>query len=241
MKRKEVRAILMVMAVLSATGSRCVVKAAESDNVEFINGVQSSKDGIDYQQYRTTEDKENNRITGRWEDSPNEAETAQDYFSDGEVHLSYNTEDGTWTDPSGETHDNGTYIVTIPTKIAYKDMKIGRFNINDNYTVNVRGVLAENQAVTLMAETEKYLTYGHWTTDILENTTQGKTKWNPDETYGEQDKDGYITGTDCTDNIRISGEAKASGEYVGSVKYSAKLVNTETNQEVTKKVREGKN
>lgn len=200
------------------------------------NGVQSHLPsiGVDYQGFITTDDG-NGNISGTWQDSNNEAATAQDYFKDGKVHLFYNTLEGIWIDPGrdpnktsdqGDTdqkHANGTYIVTIPTKIAYDNMNVGKVQTSDDYTVNVRGAIKDGQTVTVRAETGNHLVNGSKTNEITETTKQGKTTWNSNETFNHVNPDGSLAGTDSKDNISLSGLVTTAGIYQGSVTYTAML------------------
>lgn len=146
------------------------------------------------------------------------------------INLTYDTAGGKWHDPGADpdspddngTNENGTYKVTIPTAITYSDMAIGTVNTDDNYTVNVRGAIPSGQSVTLTAETGNTLKNGE-KADITETTTQGKTVWSADECFGTLNSDGSISGTDSTDNIKMSGTAKVAGSYTGAVKYTATL------------------
>lgn len=156
--------------------------------------------------------------------------SGSDNTYEGKIHLLYDTTNGGWQDPGEDPsnpddngdHDNGTYVVTIPTKISYENMNIGKVSTSDDYTVNVRGAIGDGQTVTLKAETGKTLKNGS-KEEITETTTQGKTTWTSDETYGGLNADGSLKGTDTTDNIKMEGEVTTSGVYEGSVAYTASL------------------
>ena len=222
---------------VAMTASPFTAFAAEQKSTDGNgNGVQSQSTsvGIDYQGFITTDDG-NGNISGTWQDSNNEAATAKDYYKDGKVHLFYNTLEGTWLDPGrdpnktsddGDTdqrHANGTYIVTIPTKIAYDGMNVGKVSTSDDYTVNVRGAIKDGQTVTVKAETGNYLVNGSKTKEIQETTKQGKTTWNSSETFNKLNPDGSLAGTNSTDNISLSGLVTTAGIYQGSVTYTATL------------------
>ncbi len=156
--------------------------------------------------------------------------SGSDSTYEGKIHLLYDTSNGGWQDPGEDpnspddngNHDNGTYVVTIPTRISYENMNIGKVSTSDDYTVNVRGAIGDGQTVTLKAETGKTLKNGS-KEEIKETTTQGKTTWSSDETYGGLNVDGSLKGTDTTDNIKMEGEVTTSGVYQGSVAYNASL------------------
>lgn len=193
-------------------------------------------DKEDGQQYTTTID-DQGVVTGKWEDSATESatdDTINDHKEntyDGNIHLFYDTTGGQWQDPGKDpetvddntAHDNGTFVVTIPTKIAYENMNIGNVDTSDDYTVNVRGAIAQNKKVTLAAQTGQYLVNGSKTQEIQETTTQGKTEWSAAEAYGHLNTDGSLSGTDATDNIKMSGMVTTAGTYEGAVQYTASL------------------
>lgn len=184
------------------------------------NGVQSQgAGGPDLQQLASTPEGD-----GTWGDSDAESPDAGDFYQDGKVHVLYNTWRGRWVDRGGGGHRNGTYVVTIPTKIAYDNMGVGAVSTSDDYTVNVTGVIGASQAVVLAAETGNPLANGSVAGEIVETTRQGRTLWTPSETFGGQADDGSLTGTDSTDNISLSGFVTTAGVYEGTVAYTAALV-----------------
>ena len=95
-------------------------------------------------------------------------------FEGGKIKIVYDTTGGVWNDINKAQHDNGTYVVTIPTLIKYENMNIGTVNTSDDYTVNVAGAIANDKAVKLVAETGNNLAYSTRTDEITETTTQGK-------------------------------------------------------------------
>lgn len=135
----------------------------------------------------------------------------------GRVRVSYGTVDGDW--------GQGRFFVTIPTKIAYDGMPAGTVSTSDSYTVNVRGAIAEDEQVTLVAETGQALSGGRFSEDITETTTQGKSTWSADEVYGgvTDAAPNDPVGTSCTDSIAMSGTARAASTYEGTVAYTARL------------------
>lgn len=173
---------------------------------------------------------ETNTDNSGWQDSKTKTDGE---YQDGKIHLFYDTTGGQWQDPGKDpekaddntSHDNGTFVVTIPTKIAYENMNIGTVSTSDSYTVNVRGTIAQDKKVTLTAETGKNLENGSKKTEITETTTQTKTEWSAAETYGQQlNHDGSLSGTDTTDKIEMRGTVTTAGIYEGAVQYTATLV-----------------
>ena len=186
-------------------------------------------DTADLQQFDTK--------TNTWVDSATESAESDDENGhkentyDGKIHLFYDTTGGQWLDPSQDgpegsetiAHDNGTYVVTIPTKIAYLNMNIGKVDTSDDYTVNVRGAIGQDKKVKLDAQTGNNLVNGD-KSEITETTTQGKTEWSAAEVYGNLNTDGSLSGTNTTDTIKMTGEVTTAGVYEGSVVYTASLV-----------------
>lgn len=136
---------------------------------------------------------------------------------DGAVRVSYGTVGGPW--------GQGRYVVTIPTKIAYDGMPAGTVSTSDDYAVNVRGAIGEDEQVMISAETGNELSGGSLESDIVETTTQGKSTWSADEVYGgvSEDDPNDPLGTSCTDTITLSGTARAASAYEGTVAYTARL------------------
>lgn len=230
-RRAGTAAIAVAMALGLSTASAPDALANQTDGA---NGVQGAKSGIiDYQAWTGTSQ------GGSWGDSGNESSAASDYHEDGEVHLFYDTAGGKWQESGPDkdvigdniSHDNGTYIVTIPTVIAYDGMSAGAVATTDSYTVNVRGLIGGNQKVALSATQSSNVVNSDlgsaYESDIVETTSQGKTTWTAAEVFGSNgtavNKDGSLMGTDCTDTIKMTGTARASGLYKGSVAYTAKL------------------
>lgn len=184
-----------------------------------------AEDGVqdNYQEYDSK--------TSKWGDSSTKTTTKGDSQHDGSVHIEYDTNGG-WddsgTDPSkpddNHAHDAGTYVVTIPTLIKHTGLKAGTVDVTDTYTVNVRGSIPGDKKVKLVAETGKSITNAAGNDSFTETTTQGKTEWNANELYGTLNTDGSVSGTDATDSIKLSGEAKTSGTYTGTIGYTASLI-----------------
>lgn len=203
----------------ASTAAAVLAMAAPAVANAATDGVQDN-----YQEY--------NSKTSKWGDSTTKNTVASDTQHDGSIHIEYETNGG-WADPGKDpktpddngNHDAGTFIVTIPTLIKHTNMKAGTVDTTDTYTVNVRGSIPGDKKVHLVAETNKDITNAAGTDSFKETTTQGKTDWSSDETYGSLAADGKaLLGTDTTDTIKLSGQAKTSGAYTGTVAYTATLV-----------------
>lgn len=110
-------------------------------------------------------------------------------------------------------------MVTIPTLIRYENMHVGTVNTSDDYTVNVKGTIPADNIVFISAETGNSVANG--AESITETTTQGKKQWTAEDCYGSMNTDGSLSGTDSTDTIALSGEAKSAGTFEGTVAYTA--------------------
>lgn len=163
-------------------------------------------------------------------------------FSEGtaNINLSYSTIGGKWIDADDNTeHDNGTYVVKIPTSIEYETMNIGAVNTNDDYSVKVVGAIPANQNVTLTANTGQALSNSTQlptdTSNITETTSiksggsdtagaysnTNKRTFTAAECSDGMTTEGKINGTTTTDNISMTGNIYTEGTWTGTVTYTA--------------------
>lgn len=224
MQLKNIKSRLMVSAAaLTMVGSMMAGMPVHAAGTATASGAGLQSET---QTYTTTEGKDG-ALTGAWNAASNDGEAG----GAGQIQIVYDTTGGSWQDPGADAsdskdngvHDNGTYVVTIPKKISYENMSIGTVKTEDSYTVNVRGAIASGKKVTLTAETSKTLATANGDTGLTETTTQGKTEWTTDQCFGSLNSDGSLSGTNATDKIALSGTAKASGHYVGTVQYTASV------------------
>jgi hypothetical protein len=229
LKSKFITALSTACAVLSMTAPVAFAADGVQDNSMTApvaaDGVQDN-----YQEY------DSDPKTSKWGDATTKSTVVNDKQHDGSIHIKYDTTGG-WEDPGKDSststdnghHDAGTFIVTIPTLIEHTGLKAGNVNITDTYTVNVRGSIPGDMKVHLEAETNKDITNVARTDSFKETTTQGKTDWSSNETYGSLADDKVaLLGTDTTDRIKLYGQAKTSGTYEGTVTYAATLVEAKT-------------
>lgn len=159
---------------------------------------------------------------------------------DGQIQLTYDTSNGTWTDSEGVTHANGTYVLRIPTAIKYENMSVGAVNTSNDYDVIVEGVLAAGKKVKVSAETGKSVTIdtpANAQDTITETTTmKGTATANKEGEYSDtnfrtfsaeqvsvMNDQGKVIGTTVKDNIAMAGTAYSAGTYSGTVQYSSAL------------------
>lgn len=169
----------------------------------------------------------------------------QDNIYKGTVRLFYETKGGSWTEPDPDNpskeiaHDNGTYVVTLPTKVRYSSIPVGSVSMKDIYDITVCGAIGQNQVVTLSAESGKKLSNGSKdeitvrtyadrdATPSKEYSTGYKRVFTAEQVYGSStdgESVGHPVGTTVMDTITLTGKATAAGTYKGSVTYTARLV-----------------
>lgn len=161
---------------------------------------------------------------------------------DGKISLTYDTTNGQWMDSTGDSHDNGTYVVRIPTAIKYENMHVGKVQTSNDYDVIVEGVLAAGNKVSVSAQTgqavalqgtpantnDKITEVTSMKGDATGNTAGAYSDTNKRTFTAEQvskmDDSGKVSGTTVQDNIAMSGFAYSAGTYTGTVQYSSALI-----------------
>lgn len=163
---------------------------------------------------------------------------------DGAIDLTYDTTNGQWKDSVDVDHDNGTYVVRIPTAIKYENMYVGKVATSNDYNVTVEGVLASGKKVSVSAETGKQVKFNGTAAnanDTITETTsmKGTATQNTEGAYSDgktankrtftaeqvsvMDDSGKVQGTTVQDNISMNGFAYSAGTYTGTVQYSSAL------------------
>ena len=250
MKNMKFRTFAVILAA-----SMMIPSVAFADDT-LTNGLQYNKDNPNWQQY-------NSGKTGGagWEDSTTDSDGKEAINTDGQVQLEIDTTGGTWQDPGKDpgddntdpndpddpavkdntNHDNGTFIVTIPTKIAYHNVKLGKFHSDDTYSCNVRGAIAEGKLVKVTANTDQKVTNGSKKNEVKAKTYTATTAgtalttageysdanfrtFTSEELYGGTNYDGSMKGTDFEDRITMDGTITTSGVYTGAIQYTASVI-----------------
>lgn len=141
----------------------------------------------------------------------------------GTIDVTADTASGTWISASdGTTHANGTYIVQIPTNVAFTG-NIGAADASAEYEVRVIGGLKPDAVVTVTASAPSTLNDASGNASSLAlSITQGKTSWSADETFGSA-SDAGITGTAGTDTVHISGEVRRAAVFSGTITYTSAI------------------
>lgn len=122
------------------------------------------------------------------------------------------------------THQAGTYLVTVPTRITFSGMPVGKVNQDISYSVNVRGNLATGKYIHLATKTSS---------DSLSSIgiglsfNQGKTVWSKENAYGTVNPDGSNMGTNSTDSVSLTGEVKSVGKYTGLITYESSMTDSD--------------
>lgn len=144
---------------------------------------------------------------------------------------------GTWKD-SNSVHDNGKYVVTVPTNVGFKNVDAGAVDLTAPYTVNVAGILEFGDSVTcevsydpsiltatkgaaapaLMDGTFPYSARTDGS-DLKTEVTQGKTTWTDAET-SVMDSEGRVIGTESADSVHFTGTVRSVSTFTNPVKYS---------------------
>lgn len=151
-------------------------------------------------------------------------------YTNGQIHITYDTTQGTWEDPGANptnaedngSHQNGTYQVVIPTSITYTGLTVGEIHMTESYEVTVRGAIPSLQRVRVTAEggTSESDAGGYRITEAVE---QGKDTWGPTDCVGDFNADGSLTGTTSTDQLSISGVICSADTIETRVSYTSKL------------------
>ena len=161
---------------------------------------------------------------------------------DGAIDLTYDTTNGQWKDSMDVDHDNGTYVVRIPTAIKYENMHVGKVATSNDYNVTVEGVLASGKKVSVSAETGKPVAFNGEAANANDKITEvtsmkGTDTANKEDAYSDTNKrtftaeqvsvmddSGKVSGKTVQDNISMSGFAYSAGTYTGTVQYSSALI-----------------
>lgn len=99
------------------------------------------------------------------------------------------------------THQAGTYLVTVPTKITFTGKYIH---------------LATKSTSTTLSSNAINLSFN-----------QGKTVWSKENAYGTVNPDGSNTGTNSTNSVSLTGEVKSVGKYTGLITYESSMTNSD--------------
>ena len=121
------------------------------------------------------------------------------------------------------THDAGTYILTIPTKISKKNMPVGNIDDSVSYDVNVTGNIPEGNYVHVSVAASG-LMGNSGSLDLA--VKQGKKIWNEEDAYGTVNPDGSLSGSTASDTVKITGTSKSIDQYSGLVTYTAVMNNS---------------
>ena len=144
---------------------------------------------------------------------------------------------GKWTDKDGGTHDNGKFLVTVPTGITYTGIDAGHVDLSGTYDVTVAGVIRAGDTVTatqtpngLRSTVNDSADSGLQESDrnignLVADFTQGKKVWTAAEVSVMQDSDegqAQVIGTTAQDTYRFHGDVRNANDFGGEVSYTFK-------------------
>lgn len=168
-----------------------------------------------------------------------QSETAKDDTLKEQVDTSFaaqlDSTGGTWFDGK-TTRTNGTYVVTIPTQVGYKNVNVGKVDLTAAYDVNVKGVIGLGDTITCTA------TYDNAMSGALQGgdgcllggvgpyeksdggelniaLTQGKTTWSDAEVSKLAEDGNTVVGTTGTDSVHFTGSVRSASQFVNSISY----------------------
>lgn len=143
---------------------------------------------------------------------------------------------GRWSDVGDGQHDNGKFVVTIPTSVGFTGVDVGAVDLTADYGVTVAGVIENGDTVTATvdySETPQYLQRGSamslvggWgpyseSTDggsLVNTLTQGKAEWSAAE-VSKMNEEGKVVGTTGTDSMHFKGAINSVSSIKNPVKY----------------------
>lgn len=143
---------------------------------------------------------------------------------------------GTWSDGK-TTRPNGTYVVTIPTQVGYKNVNVGKVDLTAAYDVNVKGVIGTGDHITCTVTYNKVMNGALRGADggllggvgpydkvdggeLNAELTQGKTTWSDAEVSKLADDGNTVVGTTGTDSLHFTGSVRSATQFADSINYS---------------------
>lgn len=168
-----------------------------------------------------------------------QSETAKDDTlkeqADTSVAAQLDSTGGTWSDGK-TTRANGTYVVTIPTQVGYKNVPVGKVDLTAPYDVNVKGVIGLGDTITCTATYDKAMNGALQGADgcLLGGVgpyeksdggelnialTQGKTTWSDAEVSKLAEDGNTVVGTSGTDSLHFTGTVRSASQFVNSISY----------------------
>lgn len=168
-----------------------------------------------------------------------QSETAEDATlkeqADAHVAAQLDSTGGTWSD--GKTdRANGTYVVTIPTKVGYENVPVGKVDLTAPYGVNVKGVIGLGDTITCTATYDKAMNGALQGVDggLLGGVgpydksdggelnialDQGKNTWSAAEVSKLAEDGNTVVGTTGTDSVHFTGSVRSASQFVNTISY----------------------
>lgn len=155
--------------------------------------------------------------------------------ADAHVAAQLDSTGGSWSDGK-TTRTNGTYVVTIPTQVGYKNVPVGKVDLTAPYDVNVKGVIGTGDTITCTATYDKAMNAALQGTaggmlggvgpydksdggDLNVALTQGKTTWSAAEVSKLKEDGKTVVGTNGTDSVHFTGSVRSASQFVNTISY----------------------
>lgn len=146
------------------------------------------------------------------------------------------TTGGTWSDGTN-SHPNGTYVVTVPTRVGYKNVNVGKVDLTATYPVTVKGVIGTGDNITCTVSYNRVMNGALRGADggllggvgpydsvdggkLNAELTQGKTVWSGEEVSKLADDGNTVVGTSGTDSLHFTGSVRSATQFADSLNYS---------------------
>ena len=142
---------------------------------------------------------------------------------------------GTWSDGK-VNRSNGTYVVTVPTQVGYKNVNVGKVDLTAPYDVNVKGVIGTGDKITCTVTYDKAMAgaltgvnggllggVGPYDKsdggELNVELTQGKTAWSDAEVSKLAEDGNTVVGTTGTDSLHFTGSVRSASQFVQPLEY----------------------
>lgn len=144
---------------------------------------------------------------------------------------------GTWSDGEA-TFTNGSYVVTIPTTVGFKNVNVGKLDLTAPYDVNVKGVIGTGDRITCTVGYSQEMSgalvgsntgmvggvgpYSEFSDggQLNMELTQGKTSWSADEVSTLAEDGETVIGTTGTDSLHFTGSVRSASTFQEPLAYN---------------------
>lgn len=143
---------------------------------------------------------------------------------------------GSWSD-GVNTHQMGSYIVVVPTRVGFRNVNAGKVDLTATYPVTVKGVIGTGDNITCTVSYNKVMNGALRGADggllggvgpydkvdggeLNAELTQGKTVWSGEEASKLADDGNTVVGTSGTDSLHFTGSVRSATQFADSLNYS---------------------